>query len=314
MESFTGAEIAALVREGCIIASSEAFSQDIYSKFRSLHPMEREQLSLDHWYRGVFLITAVEPEPNDVRIPMDSQARLEALRAQFDDENILQLSGEKSFRLVAEGELAHCRNMGNEALKAEFKKLVAPTVLFLQSTTPNNYGDDRIEAVNLVQRKSTISNEIKRAVQKAKIAVKNARKLEDLPEINVQHYTGGPCDDSTLSCCVVFRGSGRGWEVCDALLPAFKCALDQQQHGDLKSGQSVKLTGLKSKAELNGQLALTLRFDTASNRWCVRLFDGSGIKVKRENLKPADNENGQVMCFWGSARWTRAQLLGEVAR
>ena len=312
MESFTGAEIAALVREGCIIASSPAFSRDIYSRFRTLLPIEREQLSLDHWYQGVFLITAVEPEPDQVRIPISCQGRLEGLRMQFDEDNILQLSAEKSFRLCPEGPLAGLTDKA--ALRARFLQLSAPTVLYLESTTPSNYGEDRIEAVNFVKRKTLITSEIRKAVQEAKSAVKSSSGLKELPEVEITHYAGGPCEEETLSCCVVFRGSGRGWEVCETLEHALAYALDRQHHGDLRSGQSVELTGLKSRSELNGQLALTLRFDTVSSRWCIRCFDGSGIKVKRENLKPVPNENGEVMCFWGNARWTRAQLLGEVAR
>ena len=40
-----------------------------------------------------------------------------------------------------------------------------------------------------------------------------------------------------------------------------------------------------------------------------------GVQIKPENLTVKGcEERGEVMVFWGDARWTRAQLLGEIAR
>lgn len=46
----------------------------------------------------------------------------------------------------------------------------------------------------------------------------------------------------------------------------------------------------------------------------VRIRNGEGKKVRPDNLEPGEGGSGRVMVFWGDARWTRTQLLGEIAR
>lgn len=46
----------------------------------------------------------------------------------------------------------------------------------------------------------------------------------------------------------------------------------------------------------------------------MRLRNGDGKQVKPENLEPLEGGGGRVLAFWGDARWSRAQLLGEIAR
>lgn len=48
----------------------------------------------------------------------------------------------------------------------------------------------------------------------------------------------------------------------------------------------------------------------------VRLQNGDGKSIKPSNLEPLSEEarHGRVMAFWGDAQWSRAQLLGEIAR
>eukprot|EP00604_Paraphysomonas_vestita_P003672 CAMPEP_0174820622 /NCGR_PEP_ID=MMETSP1107-20130205/4564_1 /TAXON_ID=36770 /ORGANISM="Paraphysomonas vestita, Strain GFlagA" /LENGTH=167 /DNA_ID=CAMNT_0016036305 /DNA_START=453 /DNA_END=952 /DNA_ORIENTATION=- len=48
-------------------------------------------------------------------------------------------------------------------------------------------------------------------------------------------------------------------------------------------------------------------------RWEVQLSTGEGLKIKPINLI-SDGGSSKVMVFWGDARWSRAQLLGEIAR
>ena len=45
----------------------------------------------------------------------------------------------------------------------------------------------------------------------------------------------------------------------------------------------------------------------------ARLRNGDGKQVKPENLEPMEGAGGRVFAFWGDARWSRAQLLGEIA-
>jgi len=86
------------------------------------------------------------------------------------------------------------------------------------------------------------------------------------------------------------------------------------QQGHIHGGQTVKLQGLKSVPELNGELGIALGFNEDNGRWLVRLRDGDGKQLKPENLEGLDGGHGRVLCFWGDARWTRTQLLGEIAR
>ena len=58
----------------------------------------------------------------------------------------------------------------------------------------------------------------------------------------------------------------------------------------------------------------TLRFEASTGRWLMRLRNGDGKQVKPENLEPMEGAGGRVFAFWGDARWSRAQLLGEIAR
>jgi hypothetical protein len=56
MESFTGAEIAALISVGCVIGSGRIFSEQLAAQILE-NPMIRIASSYSHWIRGVYLIT-----------------------------------------------------------------------------------------------------------------------------------------------------------------------------------------------------------------------------------------------------------------
>ena len=78
----------------------------------------------------------------------------------------------------------------------------------------------------------------------------------------------------------------------------------------------VLLKDLRSAAELNGELGITLKFNSDAGRWLVRLSNGEGKSVRPANLESGESGDwhGRVMAFWGDAQWSRAQLLGEIAR
>lgn len=52
----------------------------------------------------------------------------------------------------------------------------------------------------------------------------------------------------------------------------------------------------------------------SAERWQVVLRNGDGKEFKPSNLEPVSGGFGRVYVVWGNARWTRTQLLGEVAR
>jgi len=125
----------------------------------------------------------------------------------------------------------------------------------------------------------------------------------------------------------VAGGAGCGWTVLKTLEEALELAYRRSNtsspsHGQLHSGQSVRLTGLQARPDLNGEIGIALRFSEESGRWLVRLKGGEGKQLKVANLDPlgygglplAECPRGIVHCVWGDAQWSRTQLLGEIAR
>ena len=125
-----------------------------------------------------------------------------------------------------------------------------------------------------------------------------------------------------------FETSDRfGGGLCDAIelaharaAPRFKSRDaktkddDAFDPGPIRGGQTVRLKNLVGRPELNGEKALAARFEPESGRWLLRLRNGDGARVKPSNLEPLEGAHGRVFAFWGDARWSRAQLLGEIAR
>lgn len=56
----------------------------------------------------------------------------------------------------------------------------------------------------------------------------------------------------------------------------------------IAKGSTVKILGLSSRAELNGQIATAERFNRSKGRYAVRLADGSSILLKPHNLDVQD--------------------------
>jgi hypothetical protein len=52
----------------------------------------------------------------------------------------------------------------------------------------------------------------------------------------------------------------------------------------------------------------------SSGAWTVKLGAGDTVRIAGAQLEALDGANGRVLCFWGDARWSRVQLLGEIAR
>ena len=82
----------------------------------------------------------------------------------------------------------------------------------------------------------------------------------------------------------------------------------------MSGGQTVRVEGLQARKDLNGELGVALKYVSDTGRWLVRLRNGEGVKIKPDNLAGMDGAHGRVYVFWGDARWSRAQLLGEIAR
>jgi len=119
-------------------------------------------------------------------------------------------------------------------------------------------------------------------------------------------------------CCLVLGGGGCGWTAVKTLSNAIELAHSRavkryEAQGTITGGQTVKLTGLQSAPELNDEIGIALRFEESSGRWLVRLRNGDGKQLKPANLQGI-SQSGRVLVIWGDARWSRAQLLGEIAK
>lgn len=311
MASFTGPEIAALIDARCIIAAHEAFSQELERQLESMSTVARHMSGYNHWIRGVFLITGVEEDEGRELVPVESQAMLVALRRKLGTELMLLQSGRR-FRLAPSHSL---QGVPPEGMREAFERLLAPCVLCFVSDEPVNCGNDHVTAVNLT-RPMASPPEISK-VEEAMAAAR--RKYRGAAAVELTHFDGGPCDEGELVTCIVFGGGGCGWTVVQELQEAIELAHTRavrrsDTQGEIGGGQTVRLTGLRTATHLNGEVGIALRFAEASGRWLVRLADGDGKQLKPQNLEGSEGAGGRVFCFWGDARWSRAQLLGEIAK
>lgn len=313
MQSFTGAELAALIDPGSIIGAHEAFTAELERQIATLPGITQGAMSLQHWVRGVYLITEVQTEDGHVVLPITGQRELNTFREKLRQQDYqLSVQG-KTYRLVAGGSLAGAADPAGlpEALAAA----EAPAELHLATVEPPTCGDDHIAAVNLTRPLGA-----PRSAQKVQAAMEAV--LEKFPaaaKVDITHFNGGPCETHKIVSCVVLGGTGQGWTLVKSLEEAVELAHSRavkrsEAQGDVAGGQAVEITGLKARPDLNGTKGLCLRFHEPTGRWLVRLPDGQGFQLKPQNLTPLDGARGKVFCFWGDARWTRAQLLGEIAR
>lgn len=312
MASFTGPEIAALIDAGCIIASHEAFSSELESQLETMPSYMRGRSSYEHWIRGVFLITRVtEDDGHPITIPVNTDGMLESLRERFGNESSIMLQGRR-YKLAATEALAGVPEVN---LNASLATLTLPCTVALISDEPTNCGNDHVVAVNLTRviTHPPKPQEVLEALSSACSNYKGAAQVE------ITHFLGGPCEDTELMACIVLGGGGQGWTVVKDLKTALELAHQRavkrfESQGDIAGGQIVRLVGLRAAPELNSEVGVALRFVDSSGRWLVRLRNGEGKQLKPVNLEPLEGRNGRVFAVWGDARWSRAQLLGEIAK
>jgi len=310
MESFTGPQLAALIDTGSIISVGQVMSLEMEREFQEMAPLARHVSKSHHWIKGVYLITSVKADDSLLGLPIDQDEILNSIRDKL-GENLRTTVQGRHLRLIPKGSL---EGISEADLPTAFANLRAPATIFLEAEEPSDYGDDHIVAVNLTRQKSAAPNgaEAARLVYEACAKYPRARRVE------VTHFLGGPCNEREIACCVVPGGGGCGWTVVpnltDAIQLAHCRAVRRKSQGSIAGGQAVKLVGLQSRKDLNGEMGLTLRFIESSGRWLVRLPNGEGKQLKPLNLLPLSGSHGQVYAFWGAVRWSRAQLLGEIAR
>ena len=151
MASFTGAEIAALISEGCVIGSHPDFDAQLSSQMRRMDPLQRLVCGYRHWIGGAYLITGVVPDDGVETLPVRTDATLDAIRSRLgrDGENPLVLVvGGRALTVVAEGSL---EGVAPERMEDALRQLRAPATLVLSSGTTPDCGEDHVSAVNLTR-------------------------------------------------------------------------------------------------------------------------------------------------------------------
>ena len=396
MQSFTGAEIAALISEGCVIGSHRVFSDELERQMETMHPIQRLMTGYPHWIKGVYLIVDVREDNGRISLPVRTDASLDRVRQRFQAEAersgydgiSLEVGGKKHTILAGVGSFEEVKDGDVEGIKATLAALKAPAMLVLAAETEPDCGEDSVTAVNMcrpVQLPPAAAQHLDALNERSNGAdpdplagirdmtewmekfedteqfgpldeAKNALKLDmhlaqyratwevmkkypGVRRVKVEHFIGGPCESDDLMWCVVPGGMKRGWTVVSRTLAEdgsdesvkraasnvstlvsamtlahTRAARRDDAQGDVCGGQTVRLRNLQARADLNGEVGLALRYDSESGRWMIRLRNGEGKSVKPDNLEAMDGEGGRVFAFWGDARWSRAQLLGEIAR
>lgn len=310
MASFTGPEIAALIDAGCIIASHDAFSVELERQLEHMPAFLRHRSSYEHWIRGVFLITSVAEEEG-MEINVESEASLRRFRSGLVDDATVVFAGNR-FRVARSHSLS---GVAEEDVSAALMRLTAPCTLRLEADEPSNCGNDHVVAVNLTR---PICNPPKpHKIESAKAAV--CAKYRGASSVEITHFIGGPCEEDELMACIVLGGPGCGWTVLKDPKAAIELAYSRSVkrpggQGDIHGGQTVRLMGLKANPELNGEIGIALRFMEEPGRWLVRLRNGEGKRLRPVNLEGLEGATGRMFAIWGDARWSRAQLLGEIAK
>jgi len=328
MTSFTGPEIAGMIDTGFVIGAHRIFSEEMNKELTEYPEVMHERLGLSHWIRGCYLIYDCIVDdglvPLKVSLPssidsIDANIELEGKRYNLCDESHSELeivnilAGMTSPDQTSEDFVTLLQT-------AREQKLLTYPFFIIYKAEEVSCGDDHIQAVNLTKPKTPSELMHKQVLNARKLAGKKTNNVK------VNHYIGGPCDTSSIRNCIVSGGNSRGWSNFRTLSDALKVAASRAanvaqtesgcEESSFFAGCKVEVHGLNNRADLNGELGVTLRYIKNEGRWNVRLRAGDGVQIKPVNLRKVDKggDGGTVDVFWGDARWTRTQLLGEISR
>eukprot|EP00401_Gymnodinium_catenatum_P003995 CAMPEP_0117528214 /NCGR_PEP_ID=MMETSP0784-20121206/37197_1 /TAXON_ID=39447 /ORGANISM="" /LENGTH=556 /DNA_ID=CAMNT_0005324489 /DNA_START=27 /DNA_END=1697 /DNA_ORIENTATION=- len=298
MASCTGPEIAALIEEGCIIASTESFSNKLLKQIVGLPERLIEGVVFRNWIRGVFLIVKVANEHSSVQCELSDGEDVEAFIDQLGEDARTLTFNRRRFSITCDGPL---RDLSEDALpaarRAALRATSLPLTMQLIPMSQGDTGSDGILAVNLAQpldisRRSSLhpGRELVFAAEVAQVVGFNAT-----PRATISHFLGGPCEDERVSACLVFF-RGRYAVMRDKTCMNMALRLAEA----LASGQ-----GLDTAPEVTWVPTEGTDADIASQQDEI---DADGEEQFSEG------RDVRLAVFWGYAGWTRCQLMGEIAR
>ena len=296
-----------------VTLKGQPFSDELRRQLEGMPSIHRQLSSYEHWIDGVYLITGVTEDERQFSWRVSDSETLDSVRDRLGSSLTMTVRGNKVLRLASAGALE-----GVEAghLEGALARLQVPCTLVFEHEGEPNCGDDHITAVNLTR---PIQPPQPRLVAEAVDKIAREYPKASPPSVELTHFIGGPCDEHEIVSCIVLGGPTRGWTVVDKLSEAIKLATSRAirrspAQGPVSGGQTVRVEGLQARKDLNGELGVALKYVSDTGRWLVRLRNGEGVKIKPDNLAGMDGAHGRVYVFWGDARWSRAQLLGEIAR
>lgn len=313
MQSFTGAEIAALIAPRRFIAARKMFT-DMLEEEAGGDPTLMELTSLAHWARSAYLINGVEQDDGFFFMRMDDPEELEMIREDIsnatpDEPASIEMQG-RTYVINVEETVPGVTEKGLEAALAE---LELPFTVVAQA--PANCSDDTIQAINLTRPMAApLPNRAALCIEAAR--AKASLLFQAAADVAVVCYKGGPCHPHMPMACIVMGGPG-GYSFSDDLVDAMVLAGKRasSKHDGLVVGQLVELHSLTKAMRHNGSRGILERYHLASGRWVVHLMGGATIRAKSTNIRGLSaGEKGRVLAFFGYAGWSRAQLLGEIAR
>ncbi|KDO22407.1 hypothetical protein SPRG_11359 [Saprolegnia parasitica CBS 223.65] len=327
MASFTGPEIAALIETHRLIAASPGFSEMLEADRNADNDhrvQRRPSSSYDYWFHGVYLINQLMSDSGEMELSLPNDALLNNFRRRLtpdpDDPSRLEMHFHGALYVVTlRGSL---EGVAPADVPTAIAALTPPATLYLQQKDSlATCADDHVTAVCIsrpLAHLDAAQEAVASAIRRLGLAYPTLRRRLLDETIQVQHFAGGPCDPQRISTCLVLGGALRGYTLIpsldDALLHAYRL-FAAAPDCTLSPGQAVRVQGLVARPEINGELGMALKFEPKAGRWHVRLVNSTdGIKVKPSNLEVFGTPKPTVYVIWGDAQWTRAQLLGEIAR
>ena len=122
----------------------------------------------------------------------------------------------------------------------------------------------------------------------------------------------GPVDEDNVSLCLVVGGDNeRGFvKIEDGVSSAISVAFRQRVDGceTFPPGTVVKTTDDEGR-EVMGVVTRK----SGDDEWSVATALGVVRRAEKDVYVLNASTRGKVLVFWGTAQWSRAQLLGEIA-
>jgi len=321
MAWMTGPEIPALIEEGCIIASAEDFSQELENQISGLpFVVQNHGLVCRNWIRGVFFIVKVVPDrDSDERLlRLSDQEDVAAFLEKLDEDAAsIHLRGRKFRVSLAEGS-GNYEEASPAERRAAIRALDVPFSVKLRPDVDHDRGEDGVVAVNLTRTLSlsdpscpeVLLGNIREKVSEAESAV----LLEgECPKFQVQHFIGGPCEETDIGAAIVVNSTTKTYQVLNgarSLEKAFELA--EREASGVQSDTCDTGRGIMSTST-------TASEEPANKR--QRVTDATGEASEHDDDEGSGGDDTEmethsvhVLVFWGYAGWSRCQLMGEIAR